>query len=347
MEYGSLGHRMLLKHVNLWMRGTIRSVDAFRRLSLVYDHFPDFFVAEYAATQLDQELLADVLTSAGLQDRGNHNPRYWIENSRRLVDRWGGDPLNIFEGVETYDQACLRIRNDGRGNGFFGYQKKMVSMIIYYFMEARFIDPFRFPPPIDLHIGRVALSLGLVKVFDHNGSVDVRSPEGEKLLDVIRELFMWYVATYDVDPVELANATWLYSVAMCSGNPEYVWERVGEHDNRATQLRKRPANYRDDTTMSQWLASCGSCNFASKCKLNSGPSMPYYTWGKFILDDPRLGPPTDPDDIGRLLSANAMAKVYRRAPSGSSGMAEASRAADGATEVHVQEAFPLEAKNPD
>lgn len=57
-----------------------------------------------------------------------------------MMERYDGDPRNIFKDVQDYDEALDLIRNDGKGGGFKGFQHKMTSMIIYYLQDDKLID---------------------------------------------------------------------------------------------------------------------------------------------------------------------------------------------------------------
>ncbi len=66
----------------------------------------------------------------------------WVENSKRIVRNWDGNPLNILKGLRSWEEALRRLRNKTTkrdkdtagpdGEGLRGYQPKMVSMWLYF-----------------------------------------------------------------------------------------------------------------------------------------------------------------------------------------------------------------------
>ncbi len=284
LEVGSRLHRLLLFHINYYMRGGVDSVTAVKAMSKIFDEHPEYYLPEYAIN-LDPEVLSQALQAVGLNYRKSQTPQFWVENARRLVERYDADPGNIFLGLDSWDEAVRRIRNDHRGNGFKGFQHKMVSMIIYYFMDAGFVSPFNFPIPVDIHVARVTLANEIVKVYgDQDSNVYT-----DTVLDAIRNFYLWCAEEAGLEPLELCNAVWLYSKAKCADNPEAEWRQEGEFDNRSTVLYKKDLLWDQTAAINQWLRACGTCRFSTTCNWNV-PAGPYYKWGEIKLNDRRLGP---------------------------------------------------------
>lgn len=119
---GGVEHAMFLFNVCYYMRGGIKSNDAVKRMSRLYDANPDVFDCEIAA-DLDPKHLAQLLTQFGLGFQGTVSNQ-WIENSRRMLERYDGDPRNIFSEDSTYELCQEFIQNDGKGGGFLGFKEK-------------------------------------------------------------------------------------------------------------------------------------------------------------------------------------------------------------------------------
>jgi hypothetical protein len=81
LERGSVDHAMFLFNVCYYMRGGIKSNDAVKRMSAIYDAHPELFNADFARTFDSNELQA-ILKENGLGFQATV-ANQWIENSRR------------------------------------------------------------------------------------------------------------------------------------------------------------------------------------------------------------------------------------------------------------------------
>lgn len=307
---GSLEHRLFLWRSNYYMRGGMDSNEAFKMLSKLFDWRPEFFDPYYIVQQADIEELRSCLIEVGLKLHQNSIPSFWFENDQRLVDLYEGDPGNIFRDISTYDEACARIQNDGKGGGFKGFQKKMVSMVIYYFMDAGFIDPFHFPVPVDLHIARLTLSNEVIKVYGAPPGWDLLAGgRDDRILDIIRDFYMWCATEGGYDPLEMCSALWMYSRLKCSDNVEAVWSVIQE-GNRNSVFERIEPDWHNPTTVRKYMRSCGSCVLSSTCKWNFGHA-PFYKVGAMWWGDPRLGAP---EHASGLLSFQELQQMHRYVP---------------------------------
>jgi len=181
LEIGSQAHAMFLFTACYYMRGGIRSVDAVKRLGTIYRDTPELFEAS-VVRETDPSVIATSLKDNGLGFQKTVSQQ-WVENARRLNDRWGGDPRRIFDGVTDYDTALERIQRTRREKGFVGFQEKMTSMITYYLMDEGMIAYFDFPLPVDMHVLRVSIEHELVRFEGYQEDENVLSDE---LLTILR-----------------------------------------------------------------------------------------------------------------------------------------------------------------
>ena len=192
--------------------------------------------------------------------------------------RWGGDPVAMFRGVSTYEEACVRIERGNSGEGFYGFRKKMVSLFTYFLMDAGFIDPFHFPIPVDFHVLRIFLAHDLVRV---EGASFEEGFFSEALCDVLREFLLRYCTQFDSNPLQLSSAIWLFSGSMCNRQP----------GNRTLGIKKQglgaspsflpvPITWSSVQTR-QYEQTCGSCVIEPTCRFNV-PSAPVYAGKNFI-----------------------------------------------------------------
>lgn len=278
---GGSEHAMFLWSTCYYMRGGIKSVDSFKILSKVYQDRPDIFDASQAAS-LDPIEVGKFIRSYGLGYQHLQIGNFWVENAKRLQDRWQGDPKNIFNGVTSYEESLDRIKNDGKGGGFLGFQEKMVSMITYYLMDEDLIEPYVFPLPVDLHVMRIAVANELIKFEGYDESENVLS---DQALNTARELFYNYSLKRGVNPLRLCDAVWLLSQSLCGKQPGNITlEPAGRanRNGRQTVLEALPVDITDHKQQQAYHKTCESCPLNAEtatCEWNI-PSKIYYVQGE-------------------------------------------------------------------
>ena len=158
-------------YICLYMRGGIESLQAFKAMLRLISDKPELFDPVYAQHLTEAELQPIIAAYVGWDSKAV--ARFWIENSKRLVRNWNGQASNIFRGLTNYEEALRRIKNktsnkewkqacrvDDRGEGFMGFQPKMVSMFVYFIdWEGLLRTDFIYPTPADFHNFRLALAL--------------------------------------------------------------------------------------------------------------------------------------------------------------------------------------------
>ncbi len=284
----------------IYMRGGIESKQAFNALLRMHEEHPDLFdplLARFMSVADVQSILKQFI---GWDSRAAaYN---WVENSRRLAENWGGNPLNLVKGVRSYEEACRRMRNKrtrsdrilaGRdGEGFVGFQYKMVSMFLY-FLDWEKLLPIRFPypSPADFHNFRLGIAAGAIKVILEPGEV---AKANEKMSAPWRAAIMAYLRERKADPVEVADAIWLFSLVLCGNSPATL--------TKADPLRKKLDKNKEEieTLMThaqvietwdlrKWALSkttalkqtCLVCPFMATCR--PVPARPYYTKGLLVI----------------------------------------------------------------
>jgi hypothetical protein len=295
MEFGSREHAMFLFNACYYMRGGIRSVDAFQRMTDIYNWHPSLFITNDCiyASAVD---VAEVLTANGLGFTDTVSDE-WMTNTERLHERWGGDPRNIFDGVTDYGEALQRIRNDQKGGGFIGFQEKMVSMITYYLMDEGMIDFFQFPLPVDLHVLRITLANELLRF---EGYADDENLYTDGVQKIVRNLYYRYAVDNNISTLSLCNAVWLFSEALCGKQPGNITLEPNGRKNREgrnTLLVPGPVKPEDPRQRLQYFRACGQCVIEQTCEWNV-PGKPYYVKGELIKRDRRFRfPDTDVQNL--------------------------------------------------
>ncbi len=234
-------------YVCIYMRGGIESLQAFNALIRMWRQSPHFFDPGHAALMRPEDIQPVLKKFIGWDSKAASIN--WVYNSRRLMQDWKGDPLNLTKGLRDYDEALRRMRNkmtqrDLReagvdGAGFRGFQPKMVSMLLYFYdwegqslrgRNQRWLKPrFYYPSPADFHNFRLALAT-IAMTVERNPADDIWEEvyggqlirTSERISAPWRKTVMAYLLDRQADPLEIADAIWLFSLVMCGNSPATV-----------------------------------------------------------------------------------------------------------------------------
>lgn len=286
-----LVHARFLFYLCHYMRGAIKSNLATQRLVALWKEKPWFFEPAFFENATRDEVEKELAYVLNYQTK--QIASFWIENSRRLEVRWGGDPRNIFKGARHGDVVRERIMNRAAKRmrahngelqlepGFLGFQGKMASMLSYFLMEAKLVNPIAIAPAVDFHLLRIMLSTGVLTVkpeYWGTSLYDYAHAAGTSVLEA-------YGERKHVHPVEIGDALWILSTTLCSKAPGNA--SMGRSKERGVGGRKAlPKSRNVDAYNLQhqelYARSCGVCPAEKFCTLNL-PSGPYYEGGGFYL----------------------------------------------------------------
>jgi len=262
--YGSSRHAMYFWNMCSYMQGGVKTRQAFKRMTDIFNDNPEFFDCQLLS-QFEPYDVSDKLADYRL-GRQHSVADHWVKNAKSLLEKYDGDPRNIFEGANSYEDCVERIKKNGE-NGFDGFREKMTSMILYYYMNEGLIPGMSFPVPVDFHVLRVALATEMITVEPRNFYTYNHVVE-----DSLRLLFQGYLRQRDICPLDLTNSIWLLSSNLCSkslGN--YPQASKGGSDFRGFDAEKLRQS-------KSWQQSCGKCVVEKCCRyyISSGP---YYING--------------------------------------------------------------------
>jgi hypothetical protein len=283
--YGSDEHARWLFCLCYYMRGGTPSVAAAQSLGRLWRRRPGLFDFEKAAL-VSPKSIKRSFESLDMHFLKNWVSIYWPENAHRMVRLWSGDPRKIFAGVSDYEEACARVKNDKKGGGFWGFQEKMVSMLLYFLMDEGLIEFFNFPLPVDFHVLRVAVSNEIVQF--EGGTPAMVNLLSNELLEALRQGFEEFAAAHQISPLRMADAIWLLSQTLCRRNPGNQVNQ-GSYQARSTKLTPYQPTW---TTLQQqaFEATCGRCPLNDTCVSNIGSAY-YYRRGHLVVMRQRLKPP--------------------------------------------------------
>lgn len=218
---------------------------------------------------------------SGLQDPPNEPHRFaidWINSAQIVYEQFGGKVLQIADQIADYDDAVRLIRNTG-SSGFPGFQYKMVSMICFFWIETGLLQPFLYPPPIDFHFNRIAISTRIVYRSRRQKVLVVRSGELDALQAVLRSMYLDYIKLRGFSTNEVADAVWLLSRSLCKYNPGNMSSK-GEYAARSTEVTVHDVDMLlNGEDQAKFERSCKRCPVRAKCVLNV-PNAHYYTLGR-------------------------------------------------------------------
>lgn len=264
---GSSEHAMYFWNICSYMSGRIKSDLAFHKMTDIFNEHPELFDANCLA-ETDVTTIENILRNHGL-GRQNKVATQWIKNAQKLVERFDGDPRNIFKNATTYQECVNHIKNDGSGDrGFLGFREKMTSMILYFLIDEGLIQEIAFPVPVDFHAIRVSLATEMVSTEPKN-----IYRTNSKLEDTLRILFQNYIHDKNINPLDLTNAIWLLSSNLCNKNIGHLSDRIMSKNGLEFIFKDIKT---DNLKHSEnWHKTCGRCALEQYCKYYI-PAGPYY-----------------------------------------------------------------------
>lgn len=236
----------------LWMRRT-DSNKAMRDLGEAFDNTREFerdpFDPEIIATMTPQEV-ADIFGKYPQLRMMNNNAPGLIHNMRFLNARFDGDIRNVAAGTGDFDEMMLRLKNSPHqadpslyipefGDGMYGFQDKMGSMLVYYLSEAGLIPPIDYPPPIDQHLAKLTTGTGCVAVAHEFRNENYMT---DYLQKIVRDLYYDISITHRISTNAIAKALWLLGSKNCSQSPA-TFTKVITRDARKSVFEEYEPDY--------------------------------------------------------------------------------------------------------
>ncbi len=272
---GGLKHAMFFWNMCSYMQGGVKADQAFKKMAELFDENQDYFDCQFLS-QSNPRDVSDELAKYRL-GRQYSVADHWIKNAIILKNRYDGDPRKIFDGVDTYEGCVERIKHKGE-DGFYGFQEKMTSMILYYYMNEGLVPDVKFPVPVDFHALRVVLATEMATVEPCNFYT-----YSHVVQDSLRELFQGYLEAREVCPLDLTNSVWLLSSNLCSKS---FGNRPIESKEGNAFRNLSPEELRQSKS---WQRSCGKCAIEQYCRYYIS-SEPYYSKGAiYMIDKKDLG----------------------------------------------------------
>lgn len=275
-------------YICIYMRGGIKSLQAFNALTKMWEAHPEMFNPLQVQWLQPEDVQVVLKKYIGWDSQSASIS--WVENSRRLMQYWRGNPLNLLKGLKDYEEALRRIRNkfskkDRReagedGVGFRGFQPKMVSMLLYFYdWEGWLPKRFVYPAPADFHNFRLA--------FAHRGLI--LKPQASSIRVTEKHSILWraavteYITERGVRSKDVADAIWLFSLVMCGNSPATKYRRAEAPEPTLFTADELGVDLRGTinapSSRPALLSTCLQCPIAETCEL-AIPAGPYYQTGE-------------------------------------------------------------------
>lgn len=271
--YGTKEHAMFYFNSCAYMSKRTVSEWAIKRMAQLFEEEPALFNCEELGDMPD-DYVAGRLKDVGF---GVYNvaSRELTENARRMQENYDGNPVNIFTTANDWDECKKRIRNDKKGGGFLGFQKKMTSMILYYFQYDELIKELNYPIPADSHNQRIMLSTEIIVPSD---PVFYKHMNGVE--NTCRQVSAEYSINRGISTVALTDAIWPLSANLCGKTPG----NISSHKkiDGVMQYKFTSPDVENLKDAEKYHRTCGRCALRDYCK-NYVPLGTYYNSGGWVL----------------------------------------------------------------
>lgn len=293
-----------------YMRGTIRSEYAIRRMVNMYETHPELFDPSFLSNKEITEEWVFERMKVFVKFRLFEIIPMWLDGFRRLQEDWGGDPIRLFDGVTESQELYRRIVNrrylakakwgDDKLRGFVGMREKIANMLAYFLIDAKLIKPVETSSPFDFHNGRILIACGAI-VLKGDGPFRFEDVTG-----IGSAAVKSYAQRRNVPMVTMSDALWFPSVTLCrrapgnrtmGRNKRKLRNRHKRHlltykpQKRARQkLKKYQPDWSKQQDVHIYELTCGRCplNKANLCALNVAAGF-FYEKGEFVTQ-PRTKP---------------------------------------------------------
>lgn len=270
MAANSREFALLSFHACLLMRGSIISDTAFKIIVNIWRFNQDIFDPEKSAAMTVLELKKEIIHALGRESLFTLDEiaYFWRRNDSLLVERYNGDPLGLFVGVDTHEQLFQRMTADG----FKIFGPKVISLWIHWLIKAKLINSRQidFPPPIDFHIMRIliATEVVLARTLPEPWAEGVRS---EVLAKKLQGPIKAFCGDNGISPVDFSDAFWLLGSYGCKRNWQLSapgvsklqekWARVKVDTRQPLPRHFRKQQMRELLVNNRPTTACYHCRF--------------------------------------------------------------------------------------
>lgn len=158
-----------------------------------------------------EELKLNGLNSLGLRYPTNA-AKAWFENSRILVEKYKGEPENLFKSTGNAVELFYKIKS------FKGYGPKTTGLLLRVVIGMGFnrnlSNISNVPLPVDIHDSRIAFICGIYRPETANDVFDIYS--NPKHIKEVSRAWQTSAERLKIDWEELDRALWLLGSRGCA-----------------------------------------------------------------------------------------------------------------------------------
>ena len=198
----------------------VKSSVNYNKFKKLYERDKRYFNPEFLAEQNLPETNYELVEEGTLEyilgmEIGNPTPvnlaRSIIMDSRILLEKYEGNPLKIFSGIDDVLKAHEKIKKE-----FRGYGPNLSSLLLTFYLKHKlvsFSNENALPPKVDFHDITLMFAFGVMKSKFKDMEFGIKRYNIDKLL----QGFLSYVALengYNI--IELDNALWFLGSQVCT-----------------------------------------------------------------------------------------------------------------------------------
>lgn len=179
-------------------------------------YFNPYFIAKQKYPKTEFELVEDGTLEYILgMEIGNPTPvrlaRYMISSSKRIIEIYKGNPLNIFDGVKDVKQAREKIIKE-----VDGYGSHLSSLFLTFCIKhnlMHFDNDNSLLPKIDFHDVTLAFAFGILVPKFKDTEEGIRR---DKCTDKLQNFLSYFAQKYNYNVIDLDSALWALGSHVCT-----------------------------------------------------------------------------------------------------------------------------------
>ena len=154
-----------LMYLSLPQRGPVRSEELTWPLYRLFLKQPELFDPRTVVENFKEEYLASIFSKTALKYKDEEIARFWMHNSRLVVERWDGNFENAFIDTTSFEEFYTSIdwKQQPKGRGIRGMRRKLASMMLIFLQRRELAPKYATPPPVDFHLLRELIATGVIK----------------------------------------------------------------------------------------------------------------------------------------------------------------------------------------
>lgn len=205
LPFGSLRHARWLFFAAMTDRRE-QSQAIYSGHSRLWEQYADQLYDNPTSSNWSAEDIEKLLRKNGGFGMVKTSSQVWVENSATLFEQFGGDPRKLFEDRTVDDILRLKKKKKWKIPGF---GPKIISLLAMFYVEAGIIKQAFDAFPVDVHVQRISLSTGIVKIK--------KDAQNENMELALRPLFTKICHNRGWDIVDVSHAVWLLGNNLCTG----------------------------------------------------------------------------------------------------------------------------------